>query len=198
MTKSLVPFIITSKKQLTALASPARQEIVDVLTVTGALSVAELAATLGKPADALYYHLRILAVAGLIEKDGSRQTQGKPEALFRARGSELRIDYKAARRNSSHALTAAVSSMLRLGIRDFRQAIRNQDVVVSGNRRDLWALRKTGWLSLKDMAHVNDSIAHLTDAVSRPRGRGRLYAITILLTPLNRRRPASTSKRKTA
>jgi len=38
-----------------------------------------------------------------------------------------------------------------------------------------------------DVAGVNRSIERLKRAVSKPHGRGRLYGITILLTPLDHR-----------
>jgi predicted transcriptional regulator len=196
MSKTPATYVIASRKQLTALVSAARQEIVDVLAQMGTVSVAELAETLGRPADALYYHLRILRVAGLIQEDGSRVRGGKREALFRAVGSELRIDYETSRQESVQVLSSIVSSMLRLGIRDFRQAIRNEDVVVSGTQRELWALRRTGWLVPKEVARINHSIEQLAVAVSRPRGRGELYGITILLTPLNRKRRGTGRKSK--
>jgi len=194
MAKSRTPYIIDSKKQLAVLVSAARQEIVDVLAQMGTVSVTELAATLGRPADALYYHLRILRTAGLIQEDGSRVTGGKRESLFRALGSELRIDYEESRRKSNRALAGIASSMLRLGIRDFRQAIQNEDVVVAGAKRELWTFRKTGWLTPKDLVQINESIERLGNAVSRPRGRGELYGITILLTPLNRQRRGASKK----
>jgi DNA-binding transcriptional ArsR family regulator len=178
--------------------SAARQEIVDVLAQMGTVSVAELAVTLGRPADALYYHLRILRAAGLVREEGYRLVQGKREALFRTVGSELSIDYERSRRKSVQAVTAIVSSMLRLGIRDFRQAIRDKNVVVSGPGRDLWALRTTGWLEAKDVLGINRSMQRLRDAVTHPRGRGELYGITILLTPLNRQRGVSSRKSKSS
>jgi hypothetical protein len=81
--------------------------------------------------------------------------------------------------------------MLRLGIRDFRRAFQQPEVIVSGPQRELWALRKTGRLSLAEIADVNRSIERLTNAVSKPHGRGQLYGITILLTPLDHRRRKS-------
>ena len=108
---------IYSKKELMALASSARQEIIDVLAQMGIVSVAELAETVGRPADTLYYHLRILKKAGLVIHCGSRVIQGRREALYRARN--LNIDYEAARQKNANALTAVASSMLRLGIRRF-------------------------------------------------------------------------------
>jgi predicted transcriptional regulator len=186
-------YVISSKKQLTALTSAARQEILDVLTQMGTVSIAEMAATLGRPPDALYYHMRILLRAGLVEEVGSRPTDRRPEKLFRAVARDLRIDYALSRKHSESALTSVVSSMLRLGIRDFRDSIRNHSVVVSGKRRELWAARKTGWLTKRDLTRVVESIEQLGRSVARPYGRGQLYGITMLLTPLNRRRKPKNS-----
>ena len=77
--------------------------------------------------------------------------------------------------------------MLRMGIRDFRRSFQGTDVIVSGPHRELWALRKTGRLTLADIAGVNRSIERLRRAVSKPHSRGRLYGITVLLTPLDHR-----------
>lgn len=186
-------YVIASKKQLSALASASRQEILDVLTQMGSVSVAGLAATLDRPPDALYYHLRILRRAGLVENVGERKTKRRQEALFRAIARDLQIDYDLARRNNEKILTAVASSMLRLGIRDFRRAIRSNSVIVSGKQRELWAARKTGWLRKGDLHGVLKSIRRLGRSVARPRGNGQLYGITILLTPLNRRRKVKNS-----
>jgi predicted transcriptional regulator len=186
-------YVIDSKKQLTAITSAARQEILDVLTQMGTVSITEMAATLGRPPDALYYHMRILLRAGLVETVGSRPTERRPEKLFRTIARDLRINYELSRPHSGRALIAIVGSMLRLGIRDFRDSIRNQSVIVSGKHRELWAARKTGWLTKRDLTKVVESIEQLGRSVARPSGRGQLYGITILLTPLNRRRKPNNS-----
>src|SRR5216684_3841763 len=122
MPQSKAIYVIDSKKQLTALASAARQEILDVLVQMGTVSVAELAATLGRAPDALYYHLRILMQTGLVESAGNRRTARRREELFRAVARDLRINYESSRQRNEKTLTAVIGSMLRLGIRDFRDA----------------------------------------------------------------------------
>ena len=187
-------YVIFGKKELSALASSARQEIIDVLGQMGTVSVAELAQTLGRPADTLYYHLRILAKAGLVQSVGSRVKDGRPEALFRARN--LYIDYEAARQKNERGLIGVASSMLRLGIRDFKDAVLDRDVVVGGKQRELWSARKTGWLTKHELGRVNELIQELLSSVS-PRSRnGRLYGVTVLLTPVNRenRKPAKVKR----
>ena len=188
--------VIRSQKQLAVLASAARQEIVDTLADAGTLSIAELAAVLERPADALYFHLRALLLAGLVRHTGFRYRGRRKEALFRTIAPGLWLQYQPRREPNRRAVTAIVSSMLRLGIRDFRRSFQRGDVIVSGRRRELWALRKAGRLSLPDLAVVNRLIERLRSATSKPKGRGRLYAVTVLLTPLDHRRRESRQIRK--
>ena len=180
-------FLIRDKKQLAALAAAARQEIVDVLAEMGTVSVAEIAATLGRRADGLYFHLRALQSAGLVKQAGYRSRGGRKEALFRTIASHLELHYEPASETNRRGVIAVVNSMLRLSSRDFRRAFERADSKVTGPGRELWALRKTGRLSPAEVAAVNRSIKRLDRDMSKPRQRGRLYGITILLTPLDHR-----------
>lgn len=179
--------VIRTEKQLAVLACAARQEIVDVLAEMGTVSVAEIAAALGRPADALYFHLRVLKESGLVKQAGYRVREGRKEALYRTVARELALHYEPQSGNNRRAVTAIVSSMLRLGTRDFARAFRRGDVVVSGPHREIWAARKTGRLSRAEMPRVNRSIQQVLDAVSKPNANGRLYGITVILTPLDHR-----------
>ena len=182
-------YIIRARRQLKALASSARQEIVDILSRMGTASVAELAATLGRPPDSLYYHLRALHRAGLVLHAGHRKRGRRRERLFRTVARELQIQYLQGSQGNGREVGAIVSSMLRLGIRDFRQSYRAGNAALSGPGRELWALRKTGWLGHEEILRVNEFIELLLRTVSKPKGKGRLYALTVLLTPLARRNP---------
>jgi DNA-binding transcriptional ArsR family regulator len=180
-------YVIRERKQLAALVSAARQEIVDVLSQMGTVSVAELATALGRPADAIYYHVRVLKRAGLVRSAGNRGEGRRREELFRTVSPDLRLEYKRGDGGNGREISAIVSSMLRLGARDFRRAYQRGDAKVSGSGRELWALRTTGWLKAEEIASVNRGIHSLARTVSRPTGRGKLYGVTVLLTPLNHR-----------
>jgi predicted transcriptional regulator len=184
MAKRELVYTIYGKKELRALASFARQEIIDVLAQMGTVSAPELAQALGRPADTLYYHLRILHKAGLVETVGSRVRDGRTEALYHARN--LNIDYEASRRSNEKELTGMASSMLRLGIRDFKEAVRDKEIAVGGPQRELWSARKTGRLTQKDLVRVNRLIKELLASASPGSEKGQLYGITVLLTPVNR------------
>lgn len=189
-------YVIRSAKQMAALAAAARQEILDVLAGMGSVSIAELAASLGRPPDALYFHIRALKQVGLVRQVGRRRRGGRTEALFRTVAPDLLLEYEPRNECNRKAVTAIVSSMLRLGIRDFKRAFERADAIVAGPKRELWALRKTARLSLAQIASLNQSIEQVRGNVAQPHGGGRLYGITILLTPLDhRRRETKRSKR---
>lgn len=193
---------ISSRAQLAAVASPVRQELIDLLARTGPASVAELGTLIRRPADGLYYHLRELRRAGLVASAGARLRQGRSEALFRAVRRQPSLRHDPSPRGNSPAVATIVTSMLRLGIRDFKKAAASTAVRTQGPQRELWALRVTGWLSPAQLARVNRRMIALRDAVGRPHAKAKLYGITILLTPLEhrarkkqRRRRASSRKR---
>jgi DNA-binding transcriptional ArsR family regulator len=188
--------LIRSEKQLAALTAATRQEVVDVLEQLGTVSVGELAAALGRPADALYFHLRALTRAGLVRRAGYRLRPRGKEALYCTVAPELELHYEPHRASNRRAVSAIVSSMLRLATRDFRRAFRHDTVVVGGPRRELWGWRKAGRLSPTGLAEVNRRIKGLAKAVSAPSKRGRLYAITVVLTPLDHRNKIESSSRR--
>jgi DNA-binding transcriptional ArsR family regulator len=180
-------YVITRAPQFRALASATRQEILDVLARLGAASVSEIAGTLGRPADGVYYHLRVLLRVGLVVAAGERSGEGRAEALFRTRAPEMVLGYDPSPKGKARAVTRIVASMLRLGIRDFRSAFSAGNVRLKGTRRELWALRTTGWLSPAAVGDLNARIRGINGAMAKT-GRGhRLYGITILLTPLDHR-----------
>ena len=196
------PTLITRTDQLSALASPVRQEIVDVLSRMGASALVDIAGVLGRPADRLYYHVRVLLGVGILVPAGSRNRAGREEALFRTAAPELALRYAPSSHGQDRAVVAIIASMMRLGIRDFRRAFASGGARVEGPRRELWALRTTGWLTPSGVAGLNRQIHGIKRALSGPRAKGRLYGITILLTPLEHRprkslgRPARPRRRQ--
>src|SRR5689334_8635692 len=178
---------IAHPRQLRAVASPVRQEILDLLARGGPMTAAELGRLLRRPADGLYYHLRALRNVGLIAEELAASANGRSEARFRTVAREPALRHDPSPKGNTKEITAIVASMLRLGGRDFRVAAANPSVRTEGPRRELWALRAVGWLSPDDLGGVNAKMQALRDAVARRPSGGQLYGVTILLTPLSHR-----------
>jgi hypothetical protein len=180
-------YSIRSKKQMAALKAPMRQEVLDVLAPMGDASIVEIAAALGRPADSLYYHIRILQKVGLVLDAGERKVGAHREALFRTPSSDMRLAYEPGPRGNATNVVPIVDAMLRLTTRDLADGFQHQGVLVEGDNRELWATRTTGWLTSEDLTKVNRYIGRLLNTTTRSdAGHGRLYGLTMVLTPLNR------------
>jgi len=180
---------VTTEREMAAVASPARQEIVDVLMQMGKASVTEIARTLGRPPDSLYYHVRALERAGLVVQAGSRGRGRRREAVYRTDAPELTLRYDPSSAANVRGTVRIIDSMLRLTGRDFRRGYRAGHAVVEGPRREIWAIRATGWLTPAMIQDVNRRMRDLKNVVAKRGNRaGRLYAITMVLVPLDRGR----------
>lgn len=177
--------VIENAREIALLASPTRIEIVDTLESLGsAVSVAELAAALGRPADGLYYHLRQLAAGGLIEEEAA--PEGRRYRTRSRSGDRLRLRYRPGANANARAVERVAASVLRVAGRDFARAIEDPATVVEGAQRELWAARGKGWVGAAEVAEVNRLLSRLMDLLQQPRStkRDRLVALTWVLAPL--------------
>ncbi|MEO5625865.1 MAG: helix-turn-helix domain-containing protein [Dokdonella sp.] len=178
--------VIEDADEIGLLASPARIEIVDTLEAHGsAISVAELAQQLGRPADGLYYHLRQLADGGLIE-----ELTGTEGRLYRSRsrtGDRLRLRYRPGDTANAEAVGRVAASVLRVAGRDFARALADPDAVVEGPQRELWAARGKGWVGPAELAEMNRLLSRMMDLLHSPRSarRNKQIALSWVLAPIN-------------
>ncbi|MEZ5443587.1 MAG: helix-turn-helix domain-containing protein [Lysobacterales bacterium] len=176
-------------EQLRVLANGVRQELVDTLgALGGQATVRELATQLGRPMDGLYYHLRQLQQAGLIEQLSADRSGERHYRLIAGDRARLQIDYAAA---PPQDLLAVVQSLLRVAESDFRQGLSAPDTVCSGPARELWAGRNKGWLDAEGLREANQLIERLTELLRQGPRRpdDRLYALSFVLAPQNVREP---------
>ena len=182
--------------QIALLDSPVRQAIVDTLEALGGeADIATLAAEMGRPADGLYYHVEQLRRGGLLQAvdgDGPRRFRVGSE-----RGTRLRLDYRGGA-DSLAALDRVVARLLQSSRREFATALRDPDTVTSGDHRQLWAGRTTGWLDPDGLARVNALLGQIQQELHRPRQPGcSLFSVSFVLAPMAsggpRRKPSGTA-----
>lgn len=176
-------FEIRGVRQVRALASPMRQEIVDALEAGGPLAVAELAAHLGRAPDSLYFHLRRLEKVGLIVEVERRKNGRHVAVVYDVPARPVRI---APREASPAALDAVIGGVLRLAQRDYRRGLKNPTATIDGPARDLWGGRAKGWLGPKELERVNALIAELqrTFRNGSPGEGRRAVALAFVLAPV--------------
>lgn len=184
---------IADPRQIRALRSTVRQDIVDTLQALGSASVAELAAHLDRAADALYYHVRALLKAGLLVQLPEPRVRGRHREVVYALpepDKALKLVYRdrAGNAASNAALCELVGAMLRSSQREFEAAIGDPDCVVDGPGRELWAGRIKGWLSPAELIRCNALLAELGTLLSslKTPERDRLYSLQFLLAPARR------------
>jgi len=191
--------VVENAREIGLLASPARIEIVDTLEALGtAVTVAELAARLGRPADGLYYHLRQLAAGGLIEQHDD--SDGRRYRTRTRGGDRLRLRYRPGAGANARAVRDVAGSMLRVAERDFARALADPDTVVEGPQRELWVSRGKGWVTAAELAEINRLLGRLRDLLQRPRANqdGKLITISWVLAPLEPKPARRGGKRRRA
>lgn len=173
--------LLGSSEGLRALAAGTRQEIVDVLTSSGPITVAELARLLGRRPDALYFHLNVLVRAGLVERCATQPSGGRATAVF-AVPAAIRLDYQ---RGSRRELARVVRHALRLAQREFERECLAARPVGSRRRRRLWGGRVMGWVTPHELERINTLLRELHDVLRSGRpGPGRqALAFGFLLAP---------------
>lgn len=173
---------IRSASQVRALVSPARQEIVDALDAAGPCSVSMLASLIGRAPDGLYFHLRRLVSCGLIKETGRTQQGRHAWALYDVAERPVRLDYDALPADS---VAAVIAAAMRLGMRDFKRAVRKGGVTVRGNARDLWGARIKGWITPHNIRRINEVLNELRDLMhNRGPAKGtKAMSISFILAP---------------
>lgn len=180
---------IGGPERIRLLASPVRQELVDTLVALGGeASVGALAEQLGRPADGLYYHLRLLKRGRLVS-----EIPAPPGEEMRYRlagdGSPLRLAYTHKSDDTDAALVKFARNLLQIARREFEQGLGTPGVVAEGPRRELWVSRNKGWVSPEELEEVNALLERLSELTSHPRGpgRGRLMSLAFVLAPVSPR-----------
>lgn len=180
--------LLSSSAQLSALASPIRQEIVDTLeSLGGTAAVAQIAEQLGRPADGLYFHLRQMVRSRILEElpeDGSGR--GRRYRTVAAPGRRVRLGYRNTANRDHAGLNRVVGSLLRVAKRDFEAALRRPGTVVQGAQRELWASRTKGWVSAADLMEMNRLLVRLNELTHQRRSarRNRLVSLAFVLAPM--------------
>ncbi len=179
------PYLITDRVQLELLTSPVRQEIVDAVQASGPSSIREIAVEIGRPADALYYHVEQLLEGGLLVEKGVQNTRRRDAAVYDVPG-RLRLQYDASDEQNVQSVNRIMAAMLRIADRDFRAGFGPDLAVTEGKHRNIWAARTKAWLTKKQLAEVNAILEHLLEIFRESAWSedGGLFALTWVLSPM--------------
>ena len=191
-------YTVRGVQQLRALRSPVRQAIVDVVAARGPSTIRDIAAEIGRPASALYHHVRALRAARLLTTRTVASERGRPGVVLDVPGRPLAIRYEPDDPRTRQPMQRIVGTMTRAATRDFARAYR-PDVVVAGDTRALWASRAEAWLTRAEIRAINRLLVRLTrrmHAGRRPtRTAASPYSLTFVLAPVSRKQAIRVSSR---
>ena len=183
-------FEIKSPKQLAAISSPLRQDLIDLLEAIGPAPVTTIAKYMEMPADGLYYHLKVLKRAGLLIETTERGAVGRPQGNFDVPGRPVRIRYTGADTRTRKAIKRLMGSVMRNAYHGFRRAF-SADAVVEGAAREVWVGRKAGRLTDAEIKEMNQLLARMMELMDTSRRThepgGRLFSFTFAFVPQKRR-----------
>jgi DNA-binding transcriptional ArsR family regulator len=107
------PYVITEAKQLRALASPVRSQIMEILRQGGERSVAEIAELVGATGPAMHYQIAQLVGVGLVVRAGKRRVGPRSESLYRAISRKIVLAAKPESAEYMKAMLAVATASIR-------------------------------------------------------------------------------------
>lgn len=167
------------------LASPARLEIVEAMRPDEECSVATLAERLNRPPQALYYHVRQLVEAGVIEAAGEQKSGPRTEILYRIRAQRVAVATNPASKTSLGLAEEVIAVTLRRATSEARRALRTGAVADLPSGAFI-GRRMTGWLDDARLLRITRHLEAVERLLAEGRDRriGRRVAFTVVLVPL--------------
>jgi predicted transcriptional regulator len=187
-------YLIRDLRQLGALESPIRAEIVDTFAASSPCSVATVAHQLGRTPESLYFHVKQLVAVGLLRKAGERVVGKTRETLYATQARELILASPGGSETKLNSIVKIMVGNLKLTERDVERSFRHADSVFAGEARNVYAGRSKGWLTDAQRREATRLLDRLGELMKKGRpGRGRkLFAMNVALTPIEPRQSART------
>jgi DNA-binding transcriptional ArsR family regulator len=144
-----------------AIRSPVRTQILEILLAQAPLSVADIAARMGRPPAALYHHIKTLAAAGLLRDAGTAGQGRETERLYApvARGFRVRTEKLTKPGREDFAGLGAAHA--RYALRRYVRAVETADAVLSGPGRNALVRHLSLRLSSQGLKELNQDLEAL-------------------------------------
>jgi DNA-binding transcriptional ArsR family regulator len=171
---------LSGARELGALVSPLRVEIVELLQARGPSSIAELARELSRTPHSLYYHVHALARARLLIERERRKVGKREEIVWALAAERFEIERAPTSPLAVRALERSGAALLRRAERELCRSIRS-----GADEHSMLGARRAR-LDRAGLARVQRALDALDRTLAREheRGRGRAHLCTFVLTPI--------------
>ncbi len=179
-----VVYYVLREDQLRCLTSPTRHDMVDHLSAHGAMSMKELAGSIGKKPASIYHHLNQLIEVGLVKEVGSRLVNRRHEKLYATPSRRMRLNKALADAANNKELREIVDAMCRQTARDFSYGLGNDSARRSGAQQNLRFFRLVNRPTPKSLQEMNQKLDDIAEILWREPDPGSpVVARTWILTP---------------
>ena len=177
--------LIRHPAEAEAAFSPIRNQIRLAMEMLGDCTVNEIARHLGRSAESLYYHLRILQQAGLVQATGQQSSGTRSETVYRLRAKRVRVDATVRTRGFKASLGKIAGTLLRFAERCYQRAIQDDATVIKGDHREVRLIQVSARLSHSRVIELNRKLLELEsflESADDPR-EDRRFVLTMVLSP---------------
>ncbi len=191
--------MVRSPEDWCVLVSPVRTEIVETLRLLGPCGAAEIANSLGRPADSLYKHIELLQKAGFVAEAGFRKGERNVEQLFDVVAEDFLIDFSDATGVAeSKAIVTTVNSFSKAMVRAVRDSARARQLELQPEHRNLSINYELSWLTPEAFQELRGLVRRVKQLMDegKKRREGRLYLSLVVATPVTRKRGAGERRRQ--
>lgn len=189
--------LVTDPANWRVLIAPVRYEIAEAVRGIGPCSIAEIAAAIDRPADALYRHVDQLVAAGLLVEAGVRQVGRRAERLVDCAADDYSVGFgtpgKAPAKAERDALVETVNSFCKGIGKTVRTTALAGGLRLSSEDRNISVNYEVSYLTVAQYQRVRALIRRikaLMDA-GRVARKGTLYSTLAVATPVVRKRGAT-------
>jgi DNA-binding transcriptional ArsR family regulator len=184
---------VVNPKVWAVLTAPVRLEIVEAMRMIAPCSIADVAAALDRPADALYRHIEKLKRAGLVLDAGERPCGRRTERLYDLIADDFRVGFRnTSQRTANKAFNDTIQSILKIASRTARDAASAGVLEGMGDDRNVIGKVEHAWLTREEFHTVRAMMMGIKEYIDSRKGRrdGRLYLAAFLALPVTRKRGA--------
>ncbi|MBI1850015.1 MAG: helix-turn-helix transcriptional regulator [Planctomycetes bacterium] len=185
---------MTRPRQLEALVSPGRVEIVEQLQTGGPASVREMAKALGRSPHSLYYHVRTLLAVGIVRRSDTRRIGKRDESVYALAAERIVVERDPWSPTKATALARSAAAILRRAERNFCRASHDELAWTKSREPCAFFGSRKAWLTRDAIREIAGLVGRIEELLARENGRkeGRLHLWTFALAPLMQ----SSSRRK--
>jgi len=189
--------LITTPKAWAVYIAPARLELVETMRLIAPCSIAELAASIDRPADTLYRHIEKLRKIGVVTDAGVRRAGRRFEQVHDLAGDDFRPQFRdTSPRTTNKMFGDATKSIAKILLRTTRDATAAEQIVFEPSKRNAFAKFEHAWLSQAEVEQLGEmflAIKRFMDA-RKARREGRLYLAAFAAVPVHRKRRARVAR----